>query len=177
MTDLDTLMQWRGHTVLDRDGERLGKLGDLYLDDSDRPAYGSVRTGLFGRRESIIPLDGVVERDGNLVVPFDAALVRDAPSLDPDEALEPEEEQRLSRHYAGAGSTPEAGADGEMVRSEEEVRVRAGEMQPAERVRLRKVLVTENVETTVPVRREEVRLESEPPPEGRIERTEDVPEA
>jgi hypothetical protein len=100
MTDLETLLGWRGRTVVDRHGERIGKLGDLYLDDADRPAYAGVRTGLFGRRESIIPLDGVAERDGDLVVPLDAALVRDAPSLDPDESLAPEDEEQLSRHYA-----------------------------------------------------------------------------
>jgi hypothetical protein len=184
MPDLDTLLGWRGRTIVDRNGEQLGKLGDLYLDErTDRPAYAGVRTGLFGRRESIIPLAGVVERDGDLVAPLDAERVRDAPSLDPDEALTPEEQERLGRHY----DSEDAGEDeddadvdrttrteAEMVRSEEELQTGTTEMRPAERVRLRKVLVTENVERTVPVRREEIRLETEPPPEGRIERVEDV---
>jgi stress response protein YsnF len=61
-----------------------------------------------------------------------------------------------------------------MIRSEEEVRLGPVERRPVERVRLRKVTVTENVQRTVPVRREEVRLETDPPPEGRIESAEDV---
>jgi hypothetical protein len=63
-----------------------------------------------------------------------------------------------------------------MIRSEEEVQTRTGSMAPTERVRLRKVLVTENVEQTVPVRREVVQLETEPVPEGTIESVQDVDE-
>jgi PRC-barrel domain/Domain of unknown function (DUF2382) len=162
--DLDTLLGWRGRAVLARDGETLGKLGDLYLDEAtDRPAYGGVRTGLFGRHESIVPLEGMVERGDDLVVPHDAERVRSAPAIDPGAALAEDEQERLARHYGV-----------EMIRSEEEVVTGTTEMRPAERVRLRKVLVTDHVEKTVPVRREEIRLETDPPPEGTIERVEDV---
>ena len=166
--DLDTLLGWRGRTVLDRKGEKIGKLGDLYLDEAtDRPAYAGIRTGLLGRAESIVPLEGIVERDDDLVVPHDAELVRDAPSIDPDTALDDAEQARLAGHYGGP-------ATAETIRSEEEVVTGTTEMRPVERVRLRKVLVTENVKKTVPVRREEVRLETDPPPEGTIDRVEDV---
>jgi stress response protein YsnF len=67
---------------------------------------------------------------------------------------------RLHEHYgAPAGDAPE------VVRSEEEVRVKPGPMQPRERVRLKKYLVTDYVEQKVPVRREEVRVEHDPPRE------------
>jgi hypothetical protein len=187
--DLDTLLGWRGRTVLDRKGETIGKLGDLYLDEAtDRPEYAGVRTGLFGRHESIVPLAEVQERDGDLVLPYDAELVRDAPNIDPDASLDEAEQERLARHYAGgeasagaaaAGEDEPAGSDDdhvEMVRSEEEVTTGTTPMRPAERVRLRKVLVTDHVTKTVPVRREEIRLETDPPPEGTIERVEDVDE-
>jgi sporulation protein YlmC with PRC-barrel domain len=161
--DLSTLLGWRGRTVVDRDGEKLGKLGDLYLDEeTNRPAYGGVRTGLLGRHESIVPLEGIVERGDDLVVPHDAERVRSAPAIDPDAALAEDEQERLTRHY---------GID--MIRSEEEVVSGTTEMRPTERVRLRKVRVTDHVTKTVPVRREEIRLETDPP-EGTIERVEDV---
>jgi sporulation protein YlmC with PRC-barrel domain len=224
--DLDTILGWRGRTVLDRKGEKIGKVGDLYLDEAtDRPAYAGVRTGLFGRHESIVPLEGIVEQDDDLVVPHDAELVRDAPAIDPDAALEEAEQERLARHYGdrpvavsdedvedvggrrrsvgdddvdadiGATAVGERGveadrdtdidADGrrdgeregaEMVRSEEEVVSGTTDMRPSERVRIRKVLVTDQVKRTVPVQREEIRLETDPPPEGRIESVEDVGE-
>jgi hypothetical protein len=164
MPDLDTLLGWRGRTVRDRHGEKLGKLGDLYLDGAtDLPAYAGVRTGLLGRDESIVPVEAMEERDGDLVVPHDAERVRTAPSVDPDETLDEAEQDRLAAHYGI-----------EMIRSEEEVVTGTTEMRPAERVRLRKVLVTDHVTKTVPVRREVVQLETDPPPEGRIERVDDV---
>jgi hypothetical protein len=195
--DLDTLLAWRGRTVLDRKGETIGKLGDLYLDEAtDRPEYAGVRTGLFGRHESIVPLAEIQERDGDLVLPYDAELVRDAPNLEPDASLDEGEQERLARHYTGDAPSRGAVAAGEsepaepdepdepdddddhveMVRSEEEVTTGTTPMRPAERVRLRKVLVTDEVTKTVPVRREEIRLETDPPPEGTIERVEDVDE-
>lgn len=159
MPDLDTVLSWRGKTVRDRDGQKLGTLGALYLDhDTDRPAYAGVHTGLFRRSESVVPLDGAEEVDGDVRVPYDAAQVRDAPNVDPDVALEEDEQARLHEHYGV--STSDAP---EVVRSEEEVRVKPGPMRPRERVRLKKYLVTDYVEKTVPVQREEVRVEREPP--------------
>ena len=58
MPDLDTVLAWRGKTVVDRDGEKAGTLGALYLDEDDHPAYAGVQTGLFRRRESMVPLEG-----------------------------------------------------------------------------------------------------------------------
>jgi sporulation protein YlmC with PRC-barrel domain len=185
--DLNTLLDWRGRTVIDRKGESIGKIGDLYLDeDTDRPAYAGIRTGLFGRHESIVPLAGIEERDGDLVIPHDAELVRDAPKLDPDAALDEAEATRLARHYeadpppgaaeagsvgeeAETGDQAETGDEHAMVRSEEEITTGTTPMRPAERVRIRKVLVTDHVKKTVPVRREEVRLETDPPPAGAVE--------
>jgi sporulation protein YlmC with PRC-barrel domain len=195
--DLDTMLGWRGRTVYDRKDEKIGKLGDLYLDEeTGRAAYAGVRTGLFGRHESIVPLREVTERNGDLVVPYDAELVRDAPAIDPDASLDDAEQERLARHYtasageragdegraadedraADADRAPDEDRGPEMIRSEEEVVTGTTDMRPAERVRLRKVLVTDHVKQTVPVRREEIRLETDPPPEETVERVEDVDE-
>lgn len=172
---LEVLLSWRGRTAFDRTGEKLGKIGSLYLDDTDVPAYASVHTGLFGRHESIVPLGGAEERDGDVVLPYEAALVRDAPKLDPDATLDPDEEHALSEHY-GTQRDRDLGTEdpNAMVRSEEEITAVPGEMRPAERVRLRKVVVTEQVPQIVRRRKEIIQLESEPPPEGTIESVEDV---
>jgi hypothetical protein len=190
--DLNTILGWRGRTVRDRKDEEIGKIGDLYLDEeTDRPAYAGVRTGLFGRRESIIPLEGIIERDQELIAPYDAEHVHDAPAIEPDEALDEAEQRRLARHYdapppssqrgdtetdARAGEEMIRSQEGEeMIRSEEEVVTGTTPMRPSERVRIRKVVVTDNVTKKVPVRREEIRLETDPPPEGDVESVEDVP--
>ena len=62
----------------------------------------------------------------------------------------------------------------EVVRSEEEAEIRVAPAKPKERVRLKKHVVIEHVEKTVPVRREEVRVEHDPPPSGKIVSVEDV---
>lgn len=169
--DVDTVLGWRGRTVRDAEGEKLGTLGDILLDrETDLPAWAGVRTGLFGRHESYVPLEGATEADGDVHVPYTAQQVRDAPHVDPDVTLSADDEERLFEHFGrGSGAA--------MVRSEEEVSIEPGERRPVERVRLRKVTVTENVEEKVPVRREVVQLEHEPPPEGRIESVEDAGEA
>jgi hypothetical protein len=171
MPEIETVLGWRGRTVRDRDGEKVGTLGALYLDaDTDRPAYAGVRTGLFRRDESVVPLDGAEEVDGDVRVPYSAAQIRDAPNVDPDVALDPDEQARLHEHYTtpaavAMGEEPPADAP-EVVRSEEEVRVRPGPMRPRERIKLKKYVVTDYVEKTVPVRREEVRVEHDPPADG-----------
>ena len=174
--DIDTVLDWRGRTVRDRDGEKLGTLGNLYLEEeTDRPAYAGIRTGLFGRNESILPLAGIRDVDGELTVPYEKALVDAAPNVDPDAALTADEQAAILGHYDAQveRDKPDVATEG-MVRSEEEVDVRPGPMQAAERVRLRKVLVTEDVRTVVPRRREVIQLETDPLPEGEIEAVEDL---
>ncbi len=176
MVDIDTALGWRGRTVRDRDGEKLGTLGTLYLDgETDQPAYAGVRTGLFKQHESIVPLAGIEEADGgDLRVPYPGERVREAPNIDPDVALSQEEEERLAEHYGAPLRTE--GDEREMIRSEEEVEFDVRPSVRKERVRLRKYMVTEHVEQTVPVRREEIRVEHDPPPEGRVVGVEDVEE-
>jgi|tagenome__1003787_1003787.scaffolds.fasta_scaffold19903708_2 hypothetical protein len=174
MLDIDTALAWRGRTVRDRDGEKVGTFGDLYLEgDTDRPAYAGVKTGLFRSKESIVPLGGAYEGDdGDIHVPYTLAAIKSAPNVDPDVALTDEEESRLHEHYgAPTKMRPESA---EMIRSEEEVEFSVEPAKPKERVRLRKYTVTEQVEKTVPVRREEIRVAHDPPESGRVVSVEDV---
>ena len=142
----------------------------------DRPAYAGVQTGLFRRRESMVPLGGARELGDDIQVPFALEQIRSAPNVDVHVALTDEEQDQLAAHY-GDASQILAGDDGpeaEMVRSEEVVTFGVAPAQPRERVRLRKHVVVEHVEKTVPVRREEVRLETDPPKSGRIVDVKDV---
>ena len=169
--DIETVLGWRGRDVLDRDGERIGTLGDVYLDRrTDRPAWAGVRTGLMGLRESLIPLEGVEASGDDLRVPWEHGLVKDAPSVDADVALDEDGERRLFDHYGrspddDAETAPAGGSDAvEVVRSEEEpVVTDEVERRPSERVRLKKVLVTEHVQQKVPVRKEVVEVIEDPP--------------
>ncbi|MCA0147017.1 PRC-barrel domain-containing protein [Blastococcus sp. LR1] len=60
-----------------------------------------------------------------------------------------------------AAPNPAPASDGAMVRSEERLRV-STELVPERRVRVVKYVVTEEVQVTVPIRREEIRIEELP---------------
>jgi len=173
--DIDTALAWRGRTVRDEDGNELGTLSELYLDsETSRPAWAGVKRGRLRPTETIVPLSDAAEDGDELRLPFDRERFDGAPDIDPDVELTEEQERALHAHYgrAWAGRSDEETGDA-MIRSEEEVSV-GKEVKPAERVRLKKVIVEDEVTRTVPVRKEKIQLETEPPPEGRIESVEDL---
>jgi uncharacterized protein (TIGR02271 family) len=182
---MTTPAQWGdliGSTAVGADGGKIGKVGQVYLNDATgQPEWVAVRTGLFGTRESFAPLYNAQPGDGEIRLIVTKQMVKDAPSVDADEHFAESETDALYEHYAdclesaasqaaegadpgvsGTRSDDASGpADHAMTRSEERLHV-GTETVPAERVRLRKYVVTELVTQTVPVSHEEVRLEREP---------------
>ncbi|MDQ0692044.1 PRC and DUF2382 domain-containing protein [Arthrobacter sp. W4I7] len=217
--NLESLLT-KGGNVIGSDSEKIGSIGQLYADDdTGEPTWVTVKTGLFGTSQSFVPVEGAHAQGDDLVVPYSKDHVKDAPRVDVDGHLTPEEEDRLytyyergARTYSDArndvdlqgdadlnAGTPNAGTDGyasgtsagaaggtsagttagtsaggtvghdtsgpttddAMTRSEERLHV-GTEREATGRARLRKYVTTENVTKTVPVQREEVRLEREP---------------
>jgi uncharacterized protein (TIGR02271 family) len=90
-----------GQTLYSNDNEKVGKIGQVFLDDdTDRPEFLTVNTGLFGLNESFVPAaDAEVNGDG-VRVPFTKDQIKDAPNVDVDSGhLDQSEEQRLYSHY------------------------------------------------------------------------------
>jgi len=111
MTDLDPLLR-RHSTLVTDQGDRVGSMGVVYLDDADdEPTWVTVHTGLFGTRESFVPLKGASVRGHDLVVAYPRDLIRNAPSVERDGHLSPEEETALYRHYGLRGSVPTTAPD------------------------------------------------------------------
>jgi uncharacterized protein (TIGR02271 family) len=178
MPDIDTVRTWEGRTLLDRDGGRIGTIDAIYLDDqTGQPEWALVNTGLFGTKSTFVPLTQAFQSDNDIVVPYDKQLVKDAPRIDPDGHLSEAEERQLWRHYgldydrttrrratdrdAVGRDTSGPTTDDAMTRSEEELRVGTAQRERG-RVRLRKYVTTEQVQQTLPVRREKARVEREP---------------
>lgn len=188
--------------MIDQDGDKIGKLDDIYADeDTNQPEWLTVTTGLFGTKRTFVPLGGAAsEDDKTLRVPYTAALVKDAPRIDPDGYLAPNEEDELYRHYGVDRSARRAErytsdvhgqattegmdrgrdvsgptTDDAMTRSEERLRVGKRDEETG-RVRLRKWVETEHVTQTVPVRRERVSVEREPITDANIDAAMDGPE-
>jgi uncharacterized protein (TIGR02271 family) len=106
MIDTTHLDRLAGRTVLGPDGEKIGKISDVYEStDGGGGTFATVRTGLFGSSSSFFPLDAADLRGDDVVVPYSKAFVKDAPRVENDEELTAAEEQRLFEYYSMAGST------------------------------------------------------------------------
>ena len=181
----ETVVKWRGADMIDARGDKVGKIEEIYMDDlSGRPEWALVKTGLFGTKSTFVPITGATPADDGIHVMHEKSRIKEAPRIEADQDLSPQEERTLYDFYgvayggertaAGPERTaagPEGPAVGEdlsgpetdsaMTRSEEELRVGKAERERG-RVRLRKYVVTDEVTKTVPVQREEVRIEREP---------------
>jgi uncharacterized protein (TIGR02271 family) len=188
MTEVTDAYAFEGRTMLDRDGDKIGKIDDVYEDkQSGRPEWALVNTGLFGTKKTFVPLRGAQPTGEDVRVPLEKAHVKDAPRIDADGELSESEERELFTHYdlayetdgdASAGNGHDVSGpttDDAMTRSEEELRV-GTERRETGRARLRKYVVTETEQRTVPVRREEVRVEREPITEANAGQALDGPE-
>jgi uncharacterized protein (TIGR02271 family) len=102
-----------GSNAVDNDGDKLGKVGQVYLDDqTGSPEWATVSTGLFGNKETFVPLADATVADGTLRVPYEKAKVKDAPRVDADQGhLSPAEEEELYRYY-GIGTGTGTGTAG-----------------------------------------------------------------
>lgn len=157
MAELMEAGDYRGRFLCDSSGERIGTIDEVYLDmETDQPGWALVNTGLHGTRSSFVPLRDAVQVGGEEVrVPVPPDRIRDAATIEPEGELSAEEEARLYEHYGMDYIEPHSGA-----RSEEGRRAgAAGEGRG--RLRLKRYIVTEHVPTTIPVQREELRLERE----------------
>ena len=83
---------WRGGTAVDRDGEKIGTIDEIYADaETGKPEWLAVKNGMFGMNLSFIPIAEASETEGNVRVPYDAQQVKDAPNAEPDGELSQEE--------------------------------------------------------------------------------------
>lgn len=170
-------------TLYTRDGEKLGDIDAVFLDrETAAPSWVTVATGWFGTKKQFVPIAGIARIEDGWSTAWTEDHIKDAPSIDTDEALSPAEESRLFAHYdlepapmpsgTAGHAAPSADArpsDGgiasvgatEMTRSEEELVVDKV-AEEAGRVRLEKYVVTEDVHLRVPVEKQVARVVREP---------------
>ena len=201
MTQVTEAYDWSGRELLDTDGDKVGTIEALFQDeDTQQPEWAAVKTGLFGTKLSFVPIEQAQPSGESLRVPFSKEQIKDAPKIDDSEGeLSQDEEAQLYEHYGMSygesrsdSGLPEGGPDNgaqtpvgrdvsgpttddAMTRSEEELRVGTAERERGT-ARLRKYVVTEEVQQTVPVQREEVRVEREPITDANVDQALDGPE-
>ena len=165
--------------AIDSDGKKLGTVSDVYLDNqSGQPEWLAVTTGMFGSKVSFVPIAGAELVDDDVMVGYPTSQVKDAPRCDADGELSPEDEDALYAHYGTQDLSGTSGVqttvdgdqgydtsgpetDDAMTRSEEQIDV-STQTRQAGTARLRKWIETENVQMTVPIRREKARMVTEP---------------
>ncbi len=193
MANAQDILTWRGMNLVDTSGSKIGSIEEIYEDtDTGQPEWALVHTGLFGTKSTFVPLRDASQQGDSITVPYDKSLVKDAPGIEREGELSRDEEQRLYQHYgvewgefdyereyesdrAPVGrDTSGPTTDDAMTRSEEELRVGTTERERG-RARLRKYVVTEQVQQTVPVQREEVRIEREPITDANVGQATDGP--
>jgi uncharacterized protein YrrD len=93
------IAEWHGRELIDCDGERIGKLEEVYFDiETDEPQFGTVKEGLFGRHLTFVPLAGVTIGPDSLQVPVSKEQIKEAPDIDLQD-LSQADEARLYHHY------------------------------------------------------------------------------
>jgi uncharacterized protein (TIGR02271 family) len=186
---IDTVQSWQGRTMVDPAGDKLGTIDAIYLDDeTGQPEWATVTSGMFTATIAFVPLAQAQDMGDSVQVPYDKTQVKSAPTMQADGTLSQDDEAELYRHYGLEYSEHRSDSglpaderdrdrdgihdpvgqdvsgpttDEAMTRSEEELRV-GTETRERGRARLRKYVTTEQQTVTVPVQREEVRVEREP---------------
>jgi sporulation protein YlmC with PRC-barrel domain len=198
MAEVEVILGWRGRAVTDNDGDRIGKLDEIFVDrETGKPEFALVDVGPLGLRSRLVPLAGAASVGEEIRVPYSKDQIKEAPDIQLDGEPDPEKEAELYRHYGleyerareeqpAAGEAvkradertaidtgvrgaqkesgresdsdessrdQEMGGDGEALRDQATgERAGAGDGErPGGRPRLKRYVVTETVEKTVPV--------------------------
>jgi sporulation protein YlmC with PRC-barrel domain len=93
--------KYEDYKVYDNQGERIGKVDDLFVDETDREEYIGVKMGFLGLKSTLIPMDIVRVNEGERTIEVSESKdhVRNAPSFDDDEDITPDYEDRIRSHF------------------------------------------------------------------------------
>ncbi len=181
---IERLQELRGTTVYSSDGDKIGSVEEIYVDDeTEQPEWIGLGAGFFGTKRVIVPVQGADLTGDRVTVPYTKDQIQATPDIDGDEISQATEAELYSHYgleYSERRSDtglPEGGygtgvtdttrertgtvGEGDVVRAEEEIQVGKHETE-AGRARLRKWVETEPVEADVELRRETARVTREP---------------
>jgi hypothetical protein len=97
---IEDVKEWRGQDVLDSQGEKLGKLDEIFYDtETDTPAFAAVKSGTFSKQLTLVALAGATAGQKHLRVSVGKGQFKDAPSFDPDAELTIEDETSAYRYF------------------------------------------------------------------------------
>jgi uncharacterized protein (TIGR02271 family) len=98
-TDPSTMI---GKNAVDSDGDKIGTIEQVYLNDATgQPEWVTIKTGLFGSKESFAPLQGATDRGDDVQLAVSKDVVKNAPNVDDDGHTSEDEQKALWDYYAG----------------------------------------------------------------------------
>jgi uncharacterized protein (TIGR02271 family) len=171
------LDEMRGAPVYDYDGEKIGKVEEIFYDQQTRvPEWIGIGTGFFGTKRVLVPVKGAAPHDDGLMVAYSKDHVKDSPDIDAEEISQQDEadlagyyglgysERRSPTGLTEGGRQPAgtelAAEDESITRAEEEIEVGKRPVE-AGTARLRKWVETEPVALDVELQREVARVSRE----------------
>ncbi|HEX8918461.1 MAG TPA: PRC and DUF2382 domain-containing protein [Chloroflexota bacterium] len=175
-----------GHEVIDSSGKKIGTVDGVWIDDAtNKLEFFGVKTGWLAGKTHIIPAENAQIGNHGIQVPYSEDHIKNAPSFSTNSELSPDDESTIYGYYGMQRSTdtsPTGYADGgsgdseytdttsnqytgagnqqeiNVPVSEEELQVGTRQVE-AGRVRVRKVVHTEQQQVPVELRREEIQVE------------------
>lgn len=132
--------QLLGRDMVDRDGDRIGEIGQVFVDDrTGEPTWVTVKTGWFGLSQSFVPLNEVQWNDDHVQAGYDTTTIKDAPRFATDRPLAPEDEDMLYAHYGLSDTAARLpGQRGQATGQFEETGAQVGSVPAGSRGRLRR---------------------------------------
>jgi sporulation protein YlmC with PRC-barrel domain len=96
-----SVAEWHGKLITDRNGEKIGKLQDVYVDvETDEPQFATVKEGIIGRHLTFVPVGGMRIGPDGLQVAVTKEEVRSAPDIQlHGEELSQADESTLYHHF------------------------------------------------------------------------------
>jgi uncharacterized protein (TIGR02271 family) len=174
----------QGQSVYDNAGQKIGDIQRVFFDQANEPAWVAVQGRRIGTREALVPLTGSQMGPNGLAVAVGTDVIRAAPEIEAGNELNIGDAAQLNRYYESAlaaspstqppaqppaqpapreqmANRPDQNRATELTSYEEQLRVGTEAVQSGA-VRLHKYVSTEQAESSVPIRHEEVRVERVP---------------
>jgi sporulation protein YlmC with PRC-barrel domain len=137
--------KYEDYKVYDNQGEKIGKVDDLFVDETDHEEYIGVKMGFFGLKSTLIPMDIVRVNEGERTIEVAESKdhVKDAPSFDDDEDITSDYEDRIRSHFGleSLGTADETDREVPTTRQTEETET----FQEGGRTKIRRRVIREEI--------------------------------
>ena len=93
--------RYAGYKVYDHHGEKIGKVDDLFVDETDQPEYIGVKMGFLETKSTLVPMEVVRVDEGQkrIEVSHEKDHVKEGTAFDDDWEITPPFEESVRQHY------------------------------------------------------------------------------